>query len=859
MKEHRLEIKEKYLLAELGFSFLLLTALIFLFGETVADLRLYIILGLGGGFYCSWSLRNKDLASLRIAINIAVAAVFIWIFYSLFNSSFFYKEVIILFVKGIFFLAVLLSFGAAVGFLVYLEVLTLPLFMCFPLFVNNYNAAHFVLIAFCLISWGALLKLKFEGSFTLTAPWLPSRRYYSVLFSSGLIAIVVALSLLLFYLKPLRGIKESGFFIQAEEEASFAIKASEQKYYDLQERLQEKVLNTLFEFSPKENKSEILSALSSLIKESADTIEVKEAQQGLIDFLRRPGPGMEEGDSKEIRILLDQYLGEKIILNLKRYKDNIIDNLKTSPFSIKERFSVLIRVNKMQYANTAQKVESAAREVERIVNQSAAGSAAKKEIKDNLARFQEWKNLQLYYRQLKAFKKKVAAQSEETRDKLNEFVSGLEKINSAADLAGIRGQAKILKYTASKEVGNLVKEAEEIIDTAARVILSSYLNKVREKLRDADGLSKEEIKNKEEVLDGIESMEEYLKSKEYFEEAVQDGKPIPQEAAGTEKRLIAMEVLPGYSRLSVGEVVELLAMGVYDDDSRQDLSGKAEWSSAVEGIVSLAQGRVTGLRVGETKVYAEEKGIKSQPATITVDPSRLVAISLSAGDLTVPINSGASLTAAGIFSNGERRDITSSAVWKSADNRIVAITRGKLRSLRIGATSVYAEYSGVKSPAVNIRVTVTVIWICLLSLKIVLSALVLFSAVFAIFYALTEERRRRLKNILASDLRSFIITLYRNTQGVLFIFGPRYRDYMPFLSYAALVQENYHMPDNLYLRLTRLFTEAKYSNHPLTKDDASKALEDYNAFIKILLSRQLKGRLFLKYCLVLLFRRPLYI
>jgi hypothetical protein len=59
--------------------------------------------------------------------------------------------------------------------------------------------------------------------------------------------------------------------------------------------------------------------------------------------------------------------------------------------------------------------------------------------------------------------------------------------------------------------------------------------------------------------------------------------------------------------------------------------------------------------------------------------------------------------------------------------------------------------------------------------------------------------------------------------------------------------------------MTQLFEEAKYSNHPIKAQDADRALADYNAFIRIMLGRQTKGRLILKSCLVLLLRKPLYV
>jgi len=823
-------------------------------------LRFGLILAIAAGLSLGWSLRQRNIPALRIIINIAAAVVFLRLSIALFNSSLFYKEVVLLFAKNGFILIALLSFGSAAGFLVYAQMLGLPLFMCFPLFVKNYSSVHFILIAVCFICWAALLKLKFEGSFTL-APGKFFRRYYSVFFGVALLLSAVVVAGMFFYVVPKPSIKDEGFLTHPGSEDIVQDKPFEQKYYELQDKLQDKVLSALPDLDLNENKSEILGKLSSLAKESADVIEVKKAHQGLVDELRRPGPGLEKNDLKQITLLLEPYVEQKVTLNLKRSKEKIIEDLKNNPFSLKEKFSVLSRVNKIQYTNSAEKLKSWARESKEIVNKSAANAAAKKELKEDLRVLEDWKGLQLYYRQMRAFKEKAASLSGESKNKIDGLISAIEEIDSPSGLSAAKSKARILKYTAGEGLAGLIGEVEGIIDIASDIILSRSIAKAKENLR-GSAIAAEELSKKEEALNSVSSMEEYHRLQQ--DSKVEDGWDKKEDAsqdgaAGKQNKLTSIEIIPTSSRMPLGQGRELLAMGIYEDNSRQDITVAAKWLSTDADIVLVAEGKVSSFHIGEVKVYAQLEDIKSNPATIIIEKPRLVAIKIFPADLVMPMNGSASLKAKGTFTNGKRHDITSLVAWKGADSRIVRIARGNLRALRLGNTLVRAEYAGIKSIPVNIKVVITVIWLALLLLKSALIFILIMALLSGVFFALTEERRQRLKTAMSVDPRRFIISLYENARGVLVIFGLRPEESIPPLVYAAMVEEKYNVANNLYLGLTQLFEEAKYSNHAVKIEAAKRALEDYNTFIRILLGYQGKTRLLLKRCLALLLRVPLYI
>ncbi len=126
-----MEEKDRYLCLELILTFFLLYFVISLFGELFSGYyRLYLIVGLICGFGFSWFNREKSSNLIRVLITTGALATFAWMIYSLSNSSFLYKEVVLICIKSALILEIVLSFNACLPpFLTYIQTLSIPLFM----------------------------------------------------------------------------------------------------------------------------------------------------------------------------------------------------------------------------------------------------------------------------------------------------------------------------------------------------------------------------------------------------------------------------------------------------------------------------------------------------------------------------------------------------------------------------------------------------------------------------------------------------------------------------------------------------------------------------------------------------------
>jgi hypothetical protein len=166
--------------------------------------------------------------------------------------------------------------------------------------------------------------------------------------------------------------------------------------------------------------------------------------------------------------------------------------------------------------------------------------------------------------------------------------------------------------------------------------------------------------------------------------------------------------------------------------------------------------------------------------------------------------------------------------------------KNRVLPLRVGQAKIFAEHSGIRSLPALAEVVEEKYWLLKLIIKVIFFAVVLLSLVYSYFYIMVEKTKRHILS-LYPDPRDFTVALYRNLKSVISIFGVRYKFYTPPLFLAGLLEEKYPVKDNLFLKFTQQYEEAKYSSHAFPPETSRMLLEAYNTILQTILSRQKRG------------------
>lgn len=333
----------------------------------------------------------------------------------------------------------------------------------------------------------------------------------------------------------------------------------------------------------------------------------------------------------------------------------------------------------------------------------------------------------------------------------------------------------------------------------------------------------------------------------------------PSPITSYKKKLIAITLTPDETVIPLGKAGQLIAAGIYNDNSQEELTPFAEWFVADTQIATIAKGTITSRAMGETTASAKLGEITSNAAVLRVNEPELMAIVVSPAETQLTIEEKSTFNAEGRYSDNSRKDISALVSWQASKPNLLTITKGKIRPLKTGTTQLYAQHLGIQSAPASISIVLPAGW---LIKRIVLYTLLLalgLAAFMAALRLIIDNKTKRLKNLLMQNPRAFIINLHTNAQKVIGIFGPARAKTNPALNYALSVQERYRLRNNLFLNFTKQYLEAQFSAHTLQQLDATLALQHYNEVIQTIIDDYEKIPLLLRYLKILMARLPLMI
>jgi len=172
----------------------------------------------------------------------------------------------------------------------------------------------------------------------------------------------------------------------------------------------------------------------------------------------------------------------------------------------------------------------------------------------------------------------------------------------------------------------------------------------------------------------------------------------------TTTKLVSISVKPSRTSVFRGGIRKFTATGTYVDGSTNDITESVIWTSSNHSVSEISnasgsKGVTTSISSGSARIKATDPTIIiSGSAYLTVKTPELKAISVSPFRVTVFPGKVQSMTAAGTYSNGRKKDITQIVRWTSSNKSVASIGnvegyRGIAVPLSAGVTDIMAVHT----------------------------------------------------------------------------------------------------------------------------------------------------------------------
>jgi trimeric autotransporter adhesin len=163
--------------------------------------------------------------------------------------------------------------------------------------------------------------------------------------------------------------------------------------------------------------------------------------------------------------------------------------------------------------------------------------------------------------------------------------------------------------------------------------------------------------------------------------------------------LVSVELTPTIASAAVGTRVAIRATALYSDQSRQDVSASAAWTSDSPKLATVVAGLVSAVAPGTAKISATV-GAQTGTAQITVPSATVKSLTVTPTLVSVGIQGTVAFQAVVTLSDATTQDVTATATWASSNPKVAGIVSGGLASgVSAGTTTISATAGGATGSA----------------------------------------------------------------------------------------------------------------------------------------------------------------
>lgn len=179
----------------------------------------------------------------------------------------------------------------------------------------------------------------------------------------------------------------------------------------------------------------------------------------------------------------------------------------------------------------------------------------------------------------------------------------------------------------------------------------------------------------------------------------------------TEDGITSIAIQPPSLTLATGETSQLKAIATFSTGATSDVTDLVSWVSDNYSLVSVNNlGLVTVVNAGQTlsqaHIYAVCLGVTSNVCTVTVNPVKIVSISLSPVSSNLYVGQTVSIKATATYIDGSTRDITETALWSVVSGGGVKIlAKGLIEAVAVNQTAgIVASLQNINSEPASIQI-----------------------------------------------------------------------------------------------------------------------------------------------------------
>jgi uncharacterized protein YjdB len=175
-------------------------------------------------------------------------------------------------------------------------------------------------------------------------------------------------------------------------------------------------------------------------------------------------------------------------------------------------------------------------------------------------------------------------------------------------------------------------------------------------------------------------------------------------AGATTVTLSKLILSTGDVTMEIGDTYKLTATGIYSDDSTENLTVYADWSSENASIASIYNGTITAKAEGTTTIVVAYDGY-TQSSNVTVT-KKVKALTKNTQQLDLRKDGTATIGLTATYSDNTTENVSDKADWTSSNENVATVVNGKVTGLSSGTATITAIYG---SKAVSVETNVEIV------------------------------------------------------------------------------------------------------------------------------------------------------